>query len=271
MLPSFPESLTIGTTFQYVEGPQFEFKSCKSQKPDSNKIIETICAFLNSVGGYMIYGIEDNGNICGITRKCVDIIALIVDSIICNNRIINTTTGGYITKHEVSVITIPLTSSLYILTIKVVSSKQGHIYQLYNGIYVYRMSASNYKTKNNMFSDLNDMNKLRTDYNQLSEEVIKLRAKVDILEIGISTRAHMKTIMQSIQSKIDKKTRMIDDLRNTNTILASDLKKCQTELETKNTMLNEYIIKTSELQKTIDLLNSTLHSTIILNKNNDNN
>ena len=51
------------------EGLTVEFKSC--EKELSNSVYETVSAFSNRYGGYIILGVKDSGNVCGVNPKAV--------------------------------------------------------------------------------------------------------------------------------------------------------------------------------------------------------
>jgi len=51
------------------EGLTIEYK--KSVDKLNNGIFETVCSFSNRYGGYILLGIEDNGNVIGVNRKAV--------------------------------------------------------------------------------------------------------------------------------------------------------------------------------------------------------
>ncbi len=54
---------------QQKESVTLEFKTCT--KKISNSVYETVCAFLNTIGGYIFLGVEDNGNIVGVNEEFV--------------------------------------------------------------------------------------------------------------------------------------------------------------------------------------------------------
>ena len=49
------------------EGISIEFKKCKSALPKNT--FETVCAFLNRLGGYILLGVEDSGIVSGVDRE----------------------------------------------------------------------------------------------------------------------------------------------------------------------------------------------------------
>jgi predicted HTH transcriptional regulator len=235
-LPSFPESLTKGSTFPYVEGPQWEFKHIYTEsgnvsKPMLDKIKFNVCGFLNGTGGYMVFGVNDDGIVVGITRKAVDKISLYVDSMFVTSVIVNTTIGGRITPDEITSIVIPLDDNAHILAIKVVSKNLNHIYRLSDGAIVYRMCASTVITNKNTFRNEYDMKKLREERDELREEVMKYRATVTLTEVKSASRMNVLNTVKSLNSKLESQSSMITKLRSTNDALTIDLKKCMAELE----------------------------------------
>ena len=51
------------------EGKQIEFKKCTDKV--SASVYETVCSFLNSEGGYIFLGVDDDGAILGVNPKCM--------------------------------------------------------------------------------------------------------------------------------------------------------------------------------------------------------
>ena len=62
-------SIDITRLIAKGEGIDIEFKECKSEI--SSDVYETVCAFLNRIGGHILLGVEDNGNVTGIEPKAV--------------------------------------------------------------------------------------------------------------------------------------------------------------------------------------------------------
>jgi ATP-dependent DNA helicase RecG len=52
------------------EGLKLEFKECRSEL--SKNIFETVCAFLNRVGGEILLGVEDSGSVTGIDPEFIN-------------------------------------------------------------------------------------------------------------------------------------------------------------------------------------------------------
>lgn len=51
------------------EGLRVEFKKAKDKLP--NNIFETVCAFLNATGGFIFFGVDDDGTIVGVNPQAV--------------------------------------------------------------------------------------------------------------------------------------------------------------------------------------------------------
>ena len=71
------------------ENSKVELKQAFFEFP--NDAYETICAFLNSQGGILILGVEDNSKIIGIAENCIDKIRDTFSSAMNNPNIINPT------------------------------------------------------------------------------------------------------------------------------------------------------------------------------------
>ena len=54
---------------QQKESVTLEFKTCTNKI--NNSVYVTVCAFLNTIGGYIFLGVEDNGNIVGVNEEFV--------------------------------------------------------------------------------------------------------------------------------------------------------------------------------------------------------
>jgi hypothetical protein len=137
--------------FSHTESDIFEFKESIVSK-SFDKYLETICGFLNTKGGYLIFGIKDDLDLIGIkiNQKNLDNFILRIDSIIGSSQIIGTDTiTNEFVKLQSSNIKvnqmINLTGKKF-LVIKIFS-KPNIKYQLANGIIYHRLGASNYFEK----------------------------------------------------------------------------------------------------------------------------
>ena len=132
----------LNEIYPYSEGIQLEFKKSFHINQHS-KYRETICAFLNTNSGIIIYGIDDNCQIlgCYLSDKEKDDILLFVDNL---HNILKTTTGVNINPESIKVDFEKIAKNLYIIIIK--CYKYDDIkYQFINGDSWIRMNASNMK------------------------------------------------------------------------------------------------------------------------------
>jgi len=60
----------IKTLISQGEGLRIEFKQCKTAL--SKEVYETVCAFLNRLGGELLLGISDDGEVVGIDPEYID-------------------------------------------------------------------------------------------------------------------------------------------------------------------------------------------------------
>lgn len=129
-------------TFKYTESNWLEFKQSINSCP-IEKIIETICGFLNTEGGYIIIGIEDTGKLIGIKSKNKDIdkFKLSLDNNISNNTIIYQNDEIILEKY-LSIDDIINKEKKRFILIKIFPEKDKS-YKLMNGTIIYRLNASN--------------------------------------------------------------------------------------------------------------------------------
>jgi predicted HTH transcriptional regulator len=174
--------------FKYVESNWLEFKIHIKSSPII-KITETICGMLNSEGGYIIIGINDNGETVGINAKSKDIdkFKLSLDNVIRNNEIIYQ--NDEIIKEQFFTITdIINKNKKKFLLIKLISQNDKK-YKLLNGNIIHRLNASNNKIKTTkLMTETDYLSKLETNQKELItnyEKIIKdYKIKNKNMEIG---------------------------------------------------------------------------------------
>ena len=225
MLPPFPSDteLLIVEKFPYPEGKQYEFKNSLFI---SNKIIPTICAFLNTDGGYLVFGVDDSTlEITGLkaTTKEVDVFILDnIDKIFHNSIIINkddfTTLKPHNLKSKV------LWKNNKVIVIVTVLPDEGAQYQVDNGTMYYRANASNLKVRTDkMYNEFSVNSMLQSQKKHLTKEYdMTIRALVNEarrhkkyigqLEASIKHHEKSKVIMQKDVEKIDKSQKEIQDI-----------------------------------------------------------
>jgi len=129
--------------FPYYENQQYEFKS---NLCPGDKLVPTVCAFLNSGGGYIVHGIEDTTlKIKGIdkTSKHIDTFLLNIDTIFHMRKII-TQSGDTINPSSVTTKIFKQRDNKPIIVITI-KPDINIKYQLIDGSIYYRINASNYK------------------------------------------------------------------------------------------------------------------------------
>jgi predicted HTH transcriptional regulator len=144
-----------GTKFKFSESTIFEYKVSINQQSGFQKYLETICAFLNTKGGYLIFGINDNLNLSGlsIANGEIDKFILKIDNIISTNQIIgrtNKNTTVRLTTKNLTLETITNSQKKKFVIIKAVPSPDVS-YQLDNGKKYFRLGASNLYDKEERF------------------------------------------------------------------------------------------------------------------------
>jgi hypothetical protein len=166
VLPTLPHSpLFIGERFPWPEGQQFEFKETWGACTTS-KMHETICAFLNSAGGYLIYGIQDSGKILGISREEADKVLLRADDIYHTKKIVHIETGKELTPscvrgsimrlcttlHTATGIQKPQPTERFLAILTISSLDHNNTYRMICGDIMIRLSASNFRSKSTTLS-----------------------------------------------------------------------------------------------------------------------
>jgi hypothetical protein len=166
VLPTLPHSpLFIGERFPWPEGQQFEFKETWGACTTS-KMHETICAFLNSAGGYLIYGIQDSGKLLGISREEADKILLRADDIYHTKKIVHIETGKELTPscvrgsivrlcttlHTATGIQKPKPTERFLAILTIRSLDHNNTYRMICGDIIIRLSASNFRSKSTTLS-----------------------------------------------------------------------------------------------------------------------
>ncbi len=133
------------TAFPYPEGYQWEFKE---NVPKSVEVTSTVCAFLNTRGGYLVIGIRDKDlAVCGIpessTLKHIDNFLLVCDDIYHQGLIIQED-GTRLPQSAVTVELKMLADGRRLVVVRV-EPEPGKVYVRHCGRKYIRLSASNYR------------------------------------------------------------------------------------------------------------------------------
>ncbi len=141
----FPDLINC-TKFPYPEGIHFEFKVSLNavDAKSRTKLAETICAFLNTDGGYLIVGVRDSDRaLLGVPiNKTLDEFMLRVDNIYHSNHIVHED-GTTISPGTVTAMTVPV-GNKHLCVVKV-CPEPDQKYRLNSGEIYYRLSASNFR------------------------------------------------------------------------------------------------------------------------------
>lgn len=210
-LPNLTSSDFDDIKFKYNESLYFEYKKSVS-KENVKKSIETICAFLNRFGGYIIYGIKDDLELIGINNnsKEIDIFITSIDSIYHTSQIMGMYNENLETINPDSItITIYKNNlNLSFLVIKVIPIKYKY-YQLLNGESFYRINASNLKKIHiKIYKDSEVLNMIEQAKQKINDEYTLI----------INNINHEKIIESNdiiLQQKIQI-NRLIDEINNLN-------------------------------------------------------
>lgn len=165
----------LNDIYPYPEGVQLEFKKCFHIN-QHDKYRETLCAFLNTNGGHMIFGILDNCviNGCALNDGEKDRILLFVDSIY---NILKKTNGEPIHPNSLKVYFEEIAKNIYIIIITCYRDTTNDItYQFIGGDSWIRMNASNMKTKYGKLYTVQDVLNIKQKmYIKQSEIISKLK------------------------------------------------------------------------------------------------
>ena len=192
-LPTLPASYKFGAASPHLESQQIEYKRSTTSR---KKFIQTLCGFLNTNGGYLIFGIEDDLSVIGLCQRHVDQIARSVDDIIRDNTIINITRDEPIHRTELTTVLIPVDGvDRTVVAVRAVAQAAGSMYSLATGERVYRLNASNHVLRGPA-----------TEYERLNCRVVELMteiAKVKKYNSILSDRlADCDAVVQALHDRI---------------------------------------------------------------------
>lgn len=191
------------TTFPLPEGTNLEFKIGFNSSM-AEKIIATLCGILNSGGGYLVIGIEDETRrIVGIkTDKSMDNFLLMLDSIYHHHHL-KKLDGTPIPLGTIKSGTIQCANNKEILVVTV-TAEPNEKYTVKDGSIWYRLNASNFKQTT-----------LPSIYTEKELDVIinkKLAVQATILHQQFEIEK--RQIIQKNQSERDKIKTKFKDLEN---------------------------------------------------------
>lgn len=231
------------TTFPLPEGTNLEFKIGFNSSM-SEKIIATICGILNSGGGYLVIGVEDETRrIVGIkTDKYMDNFLLMLDTIYHHNHI-KKLDGTPISLDTIKPAIAQAAENKEVLVVTI-NAEPNQKYIVKDGSVWYRLAASNFK-----------QTKLPTIYSEKELEVIiqnRLATQSTILHQQFEIEK--KHINQKFQSERDKIRAKFSTLENDfDNILRAAKKTEQNLTEFRNMIYDNIQLQKAEAEKELQL------------------
>jgi predicted HTH transcriptional regulator len=161
----------LNDTYPFPEGTQLEFKKTFHVNQHA-KYRETICAFLNTNGGHIIFGILDNCIINGnnLTDNEKDHILLFIDS---TYTILKSSNGDSMTKDNIKIHFEEIAKYIYIVIISCYKNNDNNHYQFLGGDSWIRMNASNMKTNYGRLYSVHDVSMIKLKFHKKFENSIK--------------------------------------------------------------------------------------------------
>ncbi len=210
--------------FPYPEGKQFEYKNSLFIV---NKVLPTICAFLNSEGGYMIFGIDDETlQITGLkaTTKDVDVFILEnIDKMFHQKLIVSQSDFSGIYPRNIT--TRVMWKGPKVIIVVTIIPDEGVSYQLNDGTVYYRANASNLKVRaDRAFTEQHVSNLLHTQKKQISREYdMVIRTMTNESRRTNRYVQQLEKVMKTYGNEKDSLTKEVVELRSTKDALQQAL------------------------------------------------
>ena len=176
-LPAIPENYLLGTTVQLYENSQIEFKE---NSISIDKLKRTVCAFLNTIGGYIFVGINDWCKVVGIDQKTADLFALLVDQII-REKLVVREGDSRLTLSELSCRVVDLGAGKTLLIIRCMPADLEQGYMWPTGERYFRLNASNYCRKD----EATELVRLKEQVATLKQDRGKIASQLDTVMIAL--------------------------------------------------------------------------------------
>jgi len=184
--------------FPYPEGTQIEFKK-SFHTNQHDKYRQTICAFLNTNGGHIIYGVSNDCSItgCNIKQNEIDNILLFVDSLY---EILKKSDGNHIEQNTLKVRINEIAKNIYIIIISCYR-EDNYIYQFLSGESWTRINASNRKCNLSKLHSIQDIitikSKLETHYNNKLNHLVIEISNIMNIKNNIEQKSIKKDIVKN--------------------------------------------------------------------------
>jgi predicted HTH transcriptional regulator len=164
----------LNDIYPYPECTQLEFKKTFHINQHS-KYRETICAFLNTNGGHIMFGVLNNCviNGCPLSESEKDNLLLFIDA---TYTILKNTNGENIPKDTIKVYFEEIAKNIYIIIISCYRLDDTAQYQFLNGDSWVRMNASIMKTNYGKLYSAHDVSIIKLKFHKRYEDtIVKLK------------------------------------------------------------------------------------------------
>ncbi len=230
--------------FPYPESSELELK-LTFNKNFIGKYEETICGFLNSGGGKLIFGISDDLQLIGLNlnSKEIDECVLSLDNIIRYNRIVrNDSNLKTINPSSIKISQIVNITRKKFLIVTVISEENVK-YQLKNGRIYFRLGASNLFQKTEKFYSQQDFDLKCSHYEKTAakeneENIIKFRKIVSDNNDKLNKlKSENEKLMLEIIQKNEIYEKYVSNVKSENDELMLEIKK----IIQKNEIYEKYV------------------------------
>lgn len=240
----FPD-VSKATVFPYPENSQLEFKQSYVELREE-KLWNTICAFLNSSGGYLVLGVSDDRKICGVLcDKKLDRFLLNVDNAF-HQRKIHTVEGEPLDLGTIKADILPAASNKHICVVTVIPVP-GYTYQLLDGSIYHRLSASNYRqTARREYYTIDDIHAARnSERDAARQKFMSLQEDYNVL-VGAAKDAENRA--RHIESML---TTLTEETRDLRALLYEDI--LQRKAAAESALRRRHLSFCSDAEKLVDL------------------
>jgi predicted HTH transcriptional regulator len=222
-----PSDWLDGTHLSILESSTLEFKK-SVMSASLTKITETLCAFLNTMGGTIVIGIDDTSReIVGVPLcKSVDTFLLSLDTIY-HNADIRTIDGKNIPVGTLTVHTIVTKRGQRVITITATPSQDTR-YQMSDGTIWSRLAASNYR--------------MRTPLTLFTNQEVEKRIKTRVDAVHRQMQSQLDRAQHDAQNMKQDFTSLVSVAQKNEHQFGSVKKQLESDISTIYSLLTESIL-----------------------------